>query len=289
MPARITGLVVGAVLIVAGQACASVPPAGPPTVEPLAGPTVTLSDSAAPTLVRWGYDGRLVRLDGSIEEAALGLLSLSSAERSAVESVLARRTAEFDRIVLASIGPLQRLDGARVEGDSRAVGKLLGEIAGKIYPLVARGSLLNELREFLSAENANRLEGLVIEYRQALMRDERQAARRAGQAFNAIETLARLRGEELERAIERSIERSLGAEGAEFERLLQLARLKPETEQMIRVRAEEFFLAAELNPTQEQKERFVTELFLDLEREERVAVLLAWLAIQRESGMMRKP
>ncbi len=289
MPARITCLVVGAVLIVAGQACASVPPAGTPNIEPLAGPTVAPSDSAAPTLVRWGYDGRLVRLDGPIEETALGLLSLSSAEQSAVEGVLARRTAEFDRIVLASIGPLQRLDGARVEGDSRAVGKLLGEIARKVYPLVARGSLLNELREILSAESANRLEGLVIEYRQALMRDERQAARRAGRPFNAIETLARLRGEELERAVERSIERSLGSQSAEFERLLQLARLKPETEQMIRVRAEEFFLAAELTPTKEQQERFATELFLDLEREERVAVLLAWLAIQRESGMMRKP
>jgi hypothetical protein len=255
--------------------------------QTLAGPAVSIPSERA-TLVEWSYDGRLNRLKEPPEIAALSLLDLSVEEQAEVDRVVAERTAVVDAIVLSSISQFQRLDGARVAGDYAQVGRSLSALAVKLKPLTERGSLSSELVRVLSPQHATQMATLTTEYHRAVMRDERIASEREGRKFSVIEALAKSRAEALTQAIERSLERTLVAEGDQFEILMQRVGFRPETEQMVRAKAQEFIERTEFNPTKEQQEAFLAEVFLSLDREERVKALTALFQISREQRQMRR-
>jgi len=264
-------------------------PASDATRDVLAGPRAVEAEGRRVSLVRWAYDGRLQRVEAAPEEAALALLDLSPAEREATDRVLAERMALFDTFVLTSIGTFQELDHAQTQGEHARAGQLLAELMQRAGPLLTRGSMLGDLAAVLEEKHAAELRRLTQEYNRALMKDEKIAAEREGREFSILDALARTRGTAFEKAIERSLERSVGQSGQEFEVFLQRAAFRPETEQMIRGKATEFMEKTALNPSEAQMQAFVAGLFLSLDRDERVKAMMTWLAVEREKREMMKP
>ena len=87
--------------------------------EPLAGPQVEAEDRAR-ALVARDFAGRVARLEVPPEEAALALLELDPVVREATDRVLADRAAALDRIVMANVKLLVRLQSAQPE-ERRAI------------------------------------------------------------------------------------------------------------------------------------------------------------------------
>lgn len=248
----------------------------------LSGPQVNSADGRAPTLVRLDYEGRLVRLDTSPEEAALDEIELDQYTRERILSILSERTAILDRVVMQSLPLFQQFDVAEQEKDGAAKGRLLGEFTHRLAPLIRRGTLFDELYAVLPREQASTFARMVDEYQQALIRDARRQAEIENRAFNAVEAAMQVRGEAMLKAIERSFARSTQSGEREFDELLEKLDLSPEGEQIVRARATRFAEDTMLNPTKAQTVFFVVQVLSELEPNERVKVVRRVIEINRE-------
>src|SRR5262245_10923172 len=85
-----------------------------PEKESLAGPRVA-EKPAKQTLVHRDFNGELVPLDSTPEEAAIEMLKLSPDERTAAEAVLLERSRGIDAVVADNIPLLLRLQGVKEE------------------------------------------------------------------------------------------------------------------------------------------------------------------------------
>lgn len=268
--------VIGLMLI---TAAASAQPTEPPV---LSGPVVSAEREQRPTLVQWGYDGRLVMLDASVEQAAIDLLDLDPESREKVDSILAERMAIFDEAVIESLDLVVRFDAARGAKNIRAMGETIGALMGRLSPLVRRGPAVRELAAVLPHQHAEHFRALVTEYQKAIVTDGKRLAEREYRRFKPIESALQARGEALGQEIDRSIKRSAAMGDAGFEILLQSLELEEEVESLIRIRTQEFVQAVGFNPSKEENDTFFSKLFLELDRPTRVKVMSGVLKFQRD-------
>ena len=249
-----------------------------PTV--LEGPAIDAGAEREDTIVRWGYEGRLNRLDTTPEQAALELLDLSPTVRERVDSILAERMAIFDQTVVESLDLISRFESAKALKNTKAMRETLGVFMGRLAPLVRRGPAAMELARAMPRQQARQFQGMIKEYHKAVLTDEKRLAEREHRKFHPIEVALKARGDELGKEIERSIKRSAAMADAGFDMLLQSLDLDPEVEAMIRSKTLEFVERVKFNPTKEQEDSFMAQLFIDLDRESRVKIMSGILKFQ---------
>lgn len=268
--------VIGVMLIsTAGVAQVNEPPV-------LGGPEVHTEHEQSPTLVQWGYDGRLVMLDSSVEQAAIELLEIDPQTRKAVDSILAERMAIFDKTVIESLDLVVRFDAARGAKNYRAMGETIGALMGRLSPLVRRGPAVQELAAVLPEQQSQRFRELVTEYQKAVVTDGKRLAEREYRRFKPIEAALQAKGEALGKEIERSIKRAAAMGDAGFEILLQSLELDDDVEALVRIRTQEFVQAVGFSPSKEENDAFFSRLFLELDRPTRVKVMSGVLKYQRD-------
>ena len=246
----------------------------------LEGPAIETDARREATIVRWGYEGRLVRLDTTPEQAALELLDLAPTVRERVNTILAERMAIFDKTVIESLDLISRFESAKALKNTKAMRETLGTFMGRLAPLVRRGPAAMELARAMPREQAKKFQAMVSQYHKAVLTDEKRLAQRERRKFHPIEVALKARGDELGQEIERSIKRSAAMADAGFEMLLQSLDLDPEVEAMIRSRTLEFVQKVNFNPTKEQEDGFMAQLFLDLDRASRVKIMSGILKFQ---------
>jgi hypothetical protein len=225
-------------------------------------------------------EATLVRLDTTPEQAALELLDLNPSVRERVDTILAERMAIFDQTVIESLDLISRFESAKALKNTQAMRETLGVFMGRLAPLVQRGPASMELARAMPREQAKRFQAFIKKYHKAVLADEKRLAQRERRKFHPIEVALKARGDELGQEIERSIKRSAAMADAGFDMLLQSLELDPEVEAMIRSRTLEFVQKVKFNPTKEQEDGFMAQLFLDLDRESRVKIMSGILKFQ---------
>jgi len=204
----------GAVIVMLISDGRGAEPTAPPTPHdppPLSGPSVRGEDEGRPTLVRYAYDGSLVRLDERPEIAALDLLELDEPARRRVRAVLVERAAVLDGVVADNLKLIAELNTAtQGRGTMRRL-DLLGELLRALEPVRERGPLLENLAEALPEATRDRYRALVREYRKALVEDGVRRARAKGEdkpwrRAVVAEITLRMMGREIQRSIERQFD-----------------------------------------------------------------------------------
>lgn len=274
----IAGIVLGCRIPALGQ---SAPP-------PLAGPEVRVRQPDRPTLVRWNYAGRLELLGIPPEEAAIDLLELDEATRERVSAILSERAALLDRVVIESIDLFQQLEAADANDDGQSRAALLAELAGRLRPLLSRGTLFDELYEALPRDQAVRLAHMVDEYRRAAIEDARRQAMLEHRPFHAFQAQVEMRSKGFLQEIERSFERTTRAGEREFEQLLARLDLSPKGEQTVRTLAARFAEQTKLKPTKAQTLLFLLQVLRELEPADRAKAVRTVMEIRREQKALER-
>ncbi|GAB4382999.1 MAG: hypothetical protein Kow0022_01730 [Phycisphaerales bacterium] len=274
----VAGIVLGCRIPALGQ---SAPPA-------LAGPEVRVRQPDRPTLVRWNYAGRLELLDTPPEEAAIDLLELDEATKKSVSAIFSERAALLDRVVIESVELFQQLEAADADGDGQRRAALLAELAGRLRPLFARGTLFDELYEALPRDQKVRFALLVDEYRRAAIEDARRQALLEHRPFHALQAQVEMRTKGFLREIERSFERTTRAGEREFEDLLARLDLSPGGEQTVRTLAARFAEQTKLKPTKAQTLLFLLHVLQELEPADRAKAVRTLMEIRREQRALER-
>ncbi len=263
-------LAIALVLAAGSTALAQNQPPAQPANDALAGPTVQ-ETKAKPTLIKRDFNGLLVRPDLAIEEAALDLLDLTDEERAATGKVLDERAAILDSVVGNNLDLLIQFNGA-ADRNPQSI-KAVRDFATKLEPLRARGRLIDELAQALPADKAQDLRDLHKEYWQAIIKEESDNARKAGEQGRPREILATETLKAFGAEIRRSYERRVVSGTRELDELLARLGLSPETEGQVRKITQDWFQETLGRPTEAQRRQLTTRIFAVLKPDERARVL----------------
>lgn len=236
--------------------------------ETLRGPQVEAA-SAERTLIEYDFNGRLKRLEGLPEEAALDLLKLKPAERKAAEEVLAKRAALMDTITAENLDLLVKLQTSVQGGDRADAQRLLRELAKKYAAVVQQGTLKNQVRGVLPAEQADTFATLVDEYWKARIRDAQTAAGKGGERLSFLQAGARETLRAFGQEIRASFERQVTGRQAEFEELLKALELDTEQDAAVRKLVREHFEKYGLKKDRGAFVRLVADVMVELKPEQR--------------------
>lgn len=248
-------------------------PASPSAIDPLRGPSVAgeqrevaandgmMMAMADESLVRIGYTGRLQRLEVLPEHAALDLLPLTPAERSAVDEAVAGYTARFDALLARNIATINQLQAAA--GNPRqSLGPLM-TILRQVRQLERDGTLAELIADALPTEPANlaeRFESLVAEYNTALRNDIIAEAEGKGERLSPWQARVRARLYNLGIAAKQSFDRQLGGGDDRVQRLLLAVEATPEQSQAIQAILQDYvgerIAAGDFNDPDAQVELF---------------------------------
>lgn len=265
---RMLALVIATPLSAPAAWCAEPPaPTPAPAPAPLRGPSTTPTAPRAekPTLVHRDFNGKVVRLERTPEEAAAALLALDDSVRERIERIMSSRARVLDEFVARNLDLLTKLGQATAAGDTKDTLLLLGEAFEKLRDLRTAGTLEQQFVAVLPAERAAEFKGLIREYFDALV-EERQAdpsqAETDGQGKRrpparlgiVIDERLRAFGKEIERAFYRSVYSG----ELLYQKIDEVVKLRPEQATRIRAWCAEFAEKAGMSPTEAQKR----ELFL---------------------------
>lgn len=236
--------------------------------DPLAGPAVPAAAQQR-TLIERDADGRIKRLDRAPAEAAVRLLNLGPDVQKQVDAILTERAAILDGLVAEHLREIVEIAGAAQSGDREGAMRKLMDLAPYARPLRERGQVGEELARALPEAQAGQVRQMVQAYTQALIQEERDAAKARGEAFNEravtrTETL-RLVGEE----VRRSYERVVGQQAADFDKLIQTLNLSDEQESQVRKLVGDQFTQTYGKATAAQKARVFAEVWRLLSSEQR--------------------
>lgn len=151
------------------------------SIEPapaLGGPVVT-ERAGKPSLVKRDMEGRLERLEGRPEIAALELLNLTAGERAEADKMLAERAGRIAIVRSENQTTIVKLQGARQAGDSQAARAALQELRPKLADLL-EPTLEARLAGAIPAARRDEFSQLLREYFAAAAAGER-AGQRGGQ------------------------------------------------------------------------------------------------------------
>lgn len=217
------GAVIGLLVIAAATGLV-----GPPDdASVLAGPRLAPAP-ARDSLVESDYSGHVRRVEGTPEEAALGLLGLEGAERAGVDLVLQARARLLDDIVRENLLLLNRVNTASKAGRKLDTLLSLVELYSRFQPMRDRGLLHDEIEAALPARARGEFNRLVSEYWDAIIAE---GLREPGgeEPPRRIEIVLRERFEIFGREIERSFRRyEMTAVEDVLDRVLRGLNLTPE-------------------------------------------------------------
>lgn len=223
-------------------------PANPPTRAPgqtparadtpsvqspvLAGPRVG-GARAGDTLVKRDFNGHVLPLDTSPQEAALALLDMSRDERAAAQRVLNERARAVDEAIGSNIPLLlkiQSLAGAPASERTR----LLREVTAATRPLRERGTVMDELARVLSPVHAAEVRRLSGEYEEAIIAQRIAQAGEMGTRMTRTQAVATERLHAAGQEIKRSYDRVAGSRAARLEEVIATLKLNADQEDRVR-------------------------------------------------------
>lgn len=255
------------VLCVGVMATGAVGWQGEATEHPLSGPRVGGGDGEKSTVVRYGFDGALVRHEDGAELHALEVLGLSDEEDRGVGEALSERRALIDGLVLDHFTLVSMLgSGTREAGDPERR-RTLRELVRVFQPVLERGSLRAEIERALPEARAQEYARLMNEYEDAVRAEDEGMM--SGERAGAFGEAMRRRLEGLGLEIRESVERVLGQRAEDFEALQGELGLSPEQTG----RAQQIFMElnsrTEFNPTEAERRAAVLEFVRILDADQR--------------------
>jgi len=265
-------------------------PAGPGDGTELGGPKVMPSVGLG-TIVERDSSGRLVKLEVSPAEAALGKLTLSDAERDAAQGVIARRARAFDDLVRANTKEILAIYNASQSGRKAEAFRGLSALWDKASAVRTPGPLADQLAKVLTPENAKKLRGIVDEYFAAAVDEERPASKGEGGmgAMGADEgATARVMLKAIGVELANSYRRTVTQGGAEFDALIKELSLTGEQEGKLRTLVQEALLEGDPGVSPRERRRIFATIWRDLNAEQR-QILTEKMRAQDEGPGMRKP
>lgn len=273
-------------LVIAGTGAGAQAPAEPPA-DPLRGPRVQPADAGPPTLVERGFDGSMSLLEERPETAALKRLTLSDAERKAVDEILAQRGANVQSVLSEHTALFLELQGARQGNDREAIRRLMPQFREAAAELLTP-PLRERLATALTPQNAEELNRLVDDYlRQMPVQGARQPGQpvpEAGEAGRA--PLARARpdrsGQRMEinltiREMARAVSGIVSDRCERTDAMLKAIGATPEQESKIHAILRDGSGVGQ--PTEEQRAQRMRRIMNELTPEQRAAWLKAARAL----------
>jgi len=226
LAAGMTVLVMGACMMAAAQ-----------PADVLAGPKVSHTEvtkgGKVLTIVEKGFDQQVTPALPTPEEAALGLLTLSTVEQAKVSEILGTRAAILDGFVSRNTDLLTKLGVSFGTNDKTDQVNLLLEATAELRPLINEGPLQDALRECLHEDNAAKFDGFLKEYWQAFAATKVLIKKEDGKYPSKFEVVSGAKIESLGKEIERSFQRMLTT-GVLAQRLL-LAGITLDAQQSVKV------------------------------------------------------
>lgn len=234
----------------------------------LRGPSVV--EQAGATLVRYGYDGKLERLDMPPAEAALELIALGVETSERIDEILGARAAMIDEVVREQFDVLLEAYAASTAGDQAKQSYLFQELMMRLAPIRRAGPLRDQIAEALPPEERSQYLRVLDEYWDAVIADGLRTKEAMGEKAKPIGIVTEEGVRLIFKEIERSIERQIGSDVEEFEELLRVLELRPEQEVRVRGLVRMFGEKYGLNATQDQKTELFWEIFDELDQAQRV-------------------
>jgi len=161
-----------------------------------------LGTSEEESLVVKSFYGEIELPKPTAEEAALGLLTISEAEKAATMKVLGSRRRILDDFVGSNTDLLTKLGVAAGTGDKTDQGNLLIEAAAELRALWAKGALQDQLRDCLSQANAKRFDRLLSKFWTEYSRAKMLVKKEDGNLPNKFEVMTGAKLESLGKEIE---------------------------------------------------------------------------------------
>jgi hypothetical protein len=217
IPLALGVLLVQATLFAAGSSAVRAQQGGPERSAEeraaLAGPPVADGSSAeGPSLVVMEFGGRVQELGLPPAEAAVELLDLDEPTAGRVAEVIAERALLAERLVAANFDLLSQAETVGEGGSRIEKGIFAARALAAMGPLLARGSLENEIRRVLPQPARDRFDGLLDEYWQAVGRARVEEAKARGERLRLRKAVREARREHLGKEVELAAERALASE-----------------------------------------------------------------------------
>ena len=156
------------------------------------------------------FHGQMRRPDARPEELAINAMTLSEAERAAVDAILVERARRLDRIIASNLALLTKLGTAGETGDRLDQLTLGVELLDKLRPLSEGGSLRKQISDALLPESRRMFDERMREYWRDVVRVRKHEPGDDGRPLGAVgAALAEsfeLFGEEAERSFRRQAE-----------------------------------------------------------------------------------
>jgi hypothetical protein len=236
----------------------------PEVKDPLRGPRVP--DRVARTLVQRDAQGRLVRVEGRPEEAALTLLDLAPERLERAREVVADRAASLNRLLVDQIDLVRESSDAIRDGNAQRARELGMEMFNAFDPAHTRDPLMEPLSKVLDPAHMQELRRLVDEYWDAWLPAERRAAGNAGDERTRERLILTLFQEEIAQAYERT----LRPYRERLERIYAATEPTPEQRTLIRQAVLDFIAATRLRPTPEDRAALARRIYEILDEERRI-------------------
>jgi len=205
--------------------------------SPLRGPRAT-ETSSAPTIVQRDFDGRLRRMEGEPEVAALRALDLTAEQRERLDAIVSRRIAAFDAIVAAHVLELQHAFAALGRFESLTSGaerwQAMHEVSrawAVFAPWRERGSAIDELGDALAPQQQREARRMAHAFRSSLIAER---AADLGVPPGSPQVQAHVRLEMFGRLLEESFARQSRAGEDSLEQLTKALALTPEQSERAR-------------------------------------------------------
>jgi hypothetical protein len=275
-----------ALVMGAGLSCAALAEPGKddaPKDAPLGGPKVAERKEVT-SLVQRGFDGKVQRVGGAPEIAALRLLKLVPEERKGVEAITTQRAKVLDAFVSDNLPMLTDFQSLAAIGDKKQTLKALSAAAPKLKDLWKDGSLQVQVRAALPADKREKFDALIDEYWKAVI-DERLAAGEKeddGKPKSRLSIMIDERLKSLGKEIEQSFQRVLYSGDLIYKIIAKDLTLTAQQEAEIRQLCAEYASVTKLNPTKEQEKSFGLKVLGKLTNEQQLIV------IERFKGMGKR-
>ncbi|MGD9690862.1 MAG: hypothetical protein AB7K52_15030 [Phycisphaerales bacterium] len=238
--------------------------------DPLGGPRI--DDRAGHSLIRRDMGGRLVRIQGRPERAALDLVEIDPDRRAAAISEIEARDRELRAHLVARIDLVKESTDAQRAGDRAKVQRFAQELHQSFDPDQQRDPLLDRLRAVLAPKEHAELTRIVHEYWDAWLDQEQ----RPGQFRVDVE--ARLASTLFQEEIRQAYEVTLRPLQQKLERIFEAVDPTPEQREAIRGALIAYVRANGLQSNPDERLRLARAINEALDEDRRLRLLAAALS-----------
>ncbi len=244
----------------------------PQPQAPLAGP-VAAPAPARVSLVEYDFNSRLRRPETSPEHAAVLLLKLPPVARAKADQIFARRAELIDEFVSKNLFLLQELDTAGKAGDKLDQFVLLMHTLEQLRPVLAPGSLRDQVAAVLPAPDAVRFKAVVNEYWSAAITEGLRDARAAGTKDARWQIDLGERFKHLSEEIVRSYERQAASGTLIIDYFMTGLELSPEQVRTITALKLDMLQRTGMRPTEKDQQQLAVGALAYLNVQQRTKVL----------------